>query len=66
MLLADGKLYVNNQQGEFFVLDPSPKFKLIAKNTMGEHIKAAAAPSDGQLFLRTYKNLYCVGERTAE
>ena len=30
---------------------------------MEEHIKAALAPSDGQLFIRTYKNLYCVGAR---
>ncbi len=62
MLLAGNKLYVSNQQGEFFVLDASPKFRLIAKNAMQEHVKAAAAPSNGQLFIRTYENLYCIGK----
>lgn len=63
VLLAGDRLYVSNTQGEVFVLAASPKFKLIAKNAMGEHIKAAIAPSDGQLFIRTHENLYCVGQR---
>lgn len=63
MLLAGDKLYVANTQGEVFVLAASPKFEVLAKNDMAEHIKAAIAPSDGQLFIRTYQNLYCVGER---
>ena len=63
MLLAGDHLYVSNTQGDVFVLAASPKFELIAKNGMGEHIKAAIAPSDGQLFIRTYENLYCLGER---
>lgn len=63
ILLSDGKLYVANEQGEFFVLAASPQFRLIAKIPMNEHVKAAAAASDGQLFLRTYEHLYCIGER---
>lgn len=63
VLLAADHLYVSNTQGDVFVLAASPKFELIATNAMGEHIKAAIAPSDGQLFVRTYKNLYCIGER---
>ena len=63
MLLAGERLYVSNTQGEIFILDASPQYRLIAKNAMEEHIKASLAPSDGQLFIRTYKNLYCVGER---
>ena len=63
ILLAGDRMYVSNTQGEIFVLAASPRFQLIAKNDMGEHTKAALAPSDGQLFIRTYKNLYCVGKR---
>ncbi len=63
ILLAGGKLYVSNTQGDVFVLAASPKFQLLAKNPMAEHIKAALAPSDGQLFIRTYENLYCIGTR---
>jgi len=63
ILRAGDHLYVSNTGGEIFVLAASPKFQLIAKNEMGEHIKAGLAPSDGQLFVRTYENLYCVGKR---
>lgn len=63
MLLAQDRLYVCNTQGTVFVLAASPTFKRIAENEMGEHVKAALAPSDGQLFVRTYENLYCIGER---
>lgn len=56
-------MYTSNTQGDVFVLAASPKFKLISKNSMKEHIKAAIACSDGQLFIRTYENLYCIGKR---
>lgn len=61
MLLSGKRLYVNNTQGDIFVIAASTKFELLEKNEMGEPMKAALAPSDGQLFIRTYKNLYCVG-----
>lgn len=63
MLLAGDRLYVSNTDGEIFVLAANPQFQLIAKNELGEHTKAALAPSDGQLFIRTYENLYCIGRR---
>lgn len=63
ILLAGDRLYVSNTQGQIFVLAASPTFQSIATNDMGEHTKAALAPSDGQLFIRTYENLYCVGPR---
>jgi len=63
VLLAGDRLYVSNTQGDIFILAASPQYRLIAKNSMGEHIKAALSPSDSQLFIRTYDNLYCVGER---
>lgn len=63
MLLAEGKLYVGNNQGQIFVLAASTTFEKIAENDMGEPMKAALAPSDGQLFVRTHQNLYCIGQR---
>ena len=63
MLLAGDRLYVSNTEGEIFILAASPEYRLIARNAMQEHIKASLAPSDGQLFIRTYQNLYCVGTR---
>jgi hypothetical protein len=62
-LLARGRLFYSNTDGTVFVLKAGPEYRLIAKNEMKEHLKAALAPSDDQLFIRTYENLYCVGKR---
>jgi outer membrane protein assembly factor BamB len=61
ILLADGKLYVTSLEGETFVVAAGPSFQLLARNKIDEPTYAAPAPSDGELFLRTYKHLYCIG-----
>ena len=64
MVYADGKLYVTDQEGETVVTRPNPhKLEVIATNELGETSRASPAVSNGQIFLRTYKHLYCVGER---
>lgn len=60
MLLADGKLYVINQGGDTFVLKPSPKFELISANPLGEMTNASLAISNGDIFIRTHKALWCI------
>ena len=59
MLLADGKIYVPNQSGDVFVLRASPKFELLATNSVNESTNASLAASDGDLILRTDKSLWC-------
>jgi outer membrane protein assembly factor BamB len=61
ILLADGKLHVSNIEGDTFLVGTGSKFKLLAKNSIGETLYAAPAVSQGQIFLRTWKNLYCIG-----
>ena len=63
VLCAGERLYVANTEGKIFVMAASPKFELLATNDLAEHIKAAIAPSDGQLFVRSYEHLFCVGDR---
>jgi outer membrane protein assembly factor BamB len=62
MVLADGRLYAVNQGGDAFVLKASPKFEVQATNSLGEATIASMAASDGDLFIRTHKALWCVGE----
>ena len=59
-LLADGKIYLPNQSGDVFVLRAGPKFELLATNSVGEPTNASLAVSDGELFLRTDKGLWCL------
>ncbi len=62
MVLADQKLYAINQGGDSFVLNASPKFQVLATNSLGEHTIASMAASNGQLFIRTDNNLWCIAE----
>jgi outer membrane protein assembly factor BamB len=63
MLLSDGKIYVPNQSGDVFVLRAAPKFELLATNSVRESTNASLAASDGELFLRTDKALWCIGTK---
>ncbi len=60
---ADGKLYAANQAGDCFVFRARPQFELISKNSLGEKIIGSIAVSDGQLFIRGYKHLWCIGKK---
>ncbi len=68
MVLAGDLIYILNQSGDCTVLKASPKFEVVGTNTVGnEMCNASVAVSDGELFLRTHKHLWCIGEtkRTA-
>jgi outer membrane protein assembly factor BamB len=62
MLLADGKIYVPNQSGDVFVLAASPKFEVLATNSVDESTNASLAASDGELFMRTDDSLWCFAQ----
>lgn len=66
MVLADGKLYAVNQGGDGFVLRASPKFEVLATNSLGEATIGSMAVSDGDLFIRTHKALWCFRQARAE
>ena len=60
---VDGKLFVTNQAGTTHVFMPNPdEFELVAKNTLGEPSNSTPAFSDGQIFLRTSKGVYCIAK----
>jgi outer membrane protein assembly factor BamB len=59
---GDGKLYCTNLQGVTAVVKAGPKFELLAKNNLGETIVASPAISQGALFIRGEKHLYCIEE----
>jgi outer membrane protein assembly factor BamB len=64
IVYAAGRCYVTNQNGETIVFNPKPDaFELLAKNDLGEVSNSTPAVSNGQIFLRTHKALYCVSEK---
>jgi outer membrane protein assembly factor BamB len=62
MCYAAGRLYVVNRDGVTFVLEANPQeCKILAENEIGRELtRASLAISDGQVFLRTHQNLYCI------
>jgi outer membrane protein assembly factor BamB len=63
MVLADGRLYTVNQGGDAFVLRASPKFEVLFTNSIHETTIASMAISGGQIFIRSHRNLWCVGQK---
>lgn len=61
VLTADKRCYAVNQGGDAFIFRAAPKFELLATNSLGEKIIGSIAASDGQLFIRGHKNLWCIG-----
>ncbi|NOX55530.1 MAG: PQQ-binding-like beta-propeller repeat protein [Planctomycetes bacterium] len=62
LVAADGLIYCLDDDGICKVIRASPKFELVAENRLGEPTYASIAISQGQLFLRTLENLYCIGK----
>jgi outer membrane protein assembly factor BamB len=58
---ASGRIYFLSEGGEATVIAAGAEFKVLAKNSLGEKCQASMAASDGRLFVRTEKNLYCIG-----
>jgi outer membrane protein assembly factor BamB len=62
-VLSGDQLYVANRNADVFVLRARPKFECLATNSIGgEPMNASIAISHGNIFLRTDRQLWCVGE----
>lgn len=61
--VADGRLYLTADNGVTFVLRAAGDFEVLAKNPLGEAVYASPAFSDGELFLRGAKHLFCIAAK---
>jgi len=63
---ADGKIYLMNQLGDVFVIKAGDTYELLHQAPMGTTMKnisrASIAVSQGNLFIRTDTQLFCVGK----
>lgn len=60
-VVANGLVYFLNDDGVSHVVRASSRYELVARNELGEKTYASPVISQGQIFLRGFKNLYCVG-----
>jgi outer membrane protein assembly factor BamB len=62
-VLADGKIYVTNEDGLTTVVQAGPKFEILAENPLNDYCLSSPAISDGKIFIRTAQYLYCIGKK---
>jgi len=60
-IVANGKIFFTDDTGMTFVIQPSAeKLDVIQKNPLGERVFSSPGFTDGQIFLRGEKHLFCI------
>lgn len=62
-VLADGHVYLTDDDGITYVLKAGGDFEVVARNPLGDECYASPAISQGQIFVRTNSYLYCIGKK---
>jgi outer membrane protein assembly factor BamB len=62
LVSANGLIYFLNDNGVMNVVKAGPQFERVAQNVIGEKTFASPAISDGKIFLRGDKHLFCIGQ----
>lgn len=62
MIHAEGRLYVLMRNGDTHVFRANPKYELLTTNSLGsgQSTNSSLAVSNGEIFIRTFKNLWCI------
>ncbi len=61
-VLVGGLIYAINDKGQINVIKPGRTFDRVAQFEMGEQCYASPAISNGQVFLRGFEHLFCIGK----
>ena len=59
-LIADGKIYLGDEDGDVLVFQLGPVCKLLAKNNMGNAVYGAPAVAGNVLYIATRTNLFAI------
>ena len=62
LVSANGLVYFLSDEGVVTVVRPGPTFEKVARNELGEATFASPAISDGRLYVRGEKHLFCISE----
>ena len=64
LAVADGHVYLINDFGVMRVIDPGTEYRLVAESNFEEKVFASPAFSEGQIWVRGDRHLFCLGQRT--
>ena len=62
-MIANGKLYIFDTTGRAYIFAPGGTSKLLSSPTLGEKVFATPAFSEGRIYVRGVRNLYCIGKK---
>ena len=62
-VLADGKIYITNEDGVTSIVKAGPEFQLIAENEFEDFSLSSPAISGGTMYFRTTKFLWAIGSK---
>lgn len=60
-IAADGRVFFLNTDGLTTIVSAAPRFDKLIENQLEDTTTASPALSDGKLFIRGHKTLYCIG-----
>lgn len=63
-LVADGRVYITNEDGDTFVFRHGRQDQLLATNRMKDTVYATAVAANGTLYLATRSQLYAIANQT--
>lgn len=62
LVSAEGRIYFLSDRGLTTVVEASPEFKVLSKNPLGEKCFASPAISNGEIYIRGEKHLFCIAD----
>jgi outer membrane protein assembly factor BamB len=62
-VLADGKIYITNEDGVTSVIKAGPAFQVLAENEFDDYTLSSPAISGGRMYFRTTKFLWAIGSK---
>lgn len=61
-MMVEGKIYLMDMSGIMHVFEAANEYKAISSNPLGEDAMTTPAFSNGKIFIRGNKHLFCVGK----
>ena len=62
-VLADGRIYITNEDGVTSVIKAGPHFEILSENEFDVYTLSSPAMSGGQIYFRTTKYLWAIGSQ---
>jgi len=63
LVSANGLVYVLSDKGKMTVIRPGAEYEMVARNEIGEDTNASPAISNGRIYLRGDKHLFCISSQ---